>query len=545
MSEKIIFSLSRINKKTPTGKLILKDISLSFYYGAKIGVIGVNGAGKSSLLKIIAGWDKEVEGEVVREKNITFGYLPQEPELDPDLNVIDNIKAGMKEPNELLAKFEELSNKMTEPLSDDEMNKVIEEMGEVQEKIDQLGAWDLERTLTMAMEALRVPHKDSSIQNLSGGEKRRVSLCKLLLEAPDVLILDEPTNHLDAESVAWLEDYLTKFKGTVITVTHDRYFLDNVASWILELDRGEGFPFKGNYSEWLSQKLSRDEQEKKLDTKKQKTLKRELEWIRKTTKGRQAKSKARINAYENLLNQDMNKKVDEMEINIPFPPRLGERVIEFKDVSKQFEGKKLIKDFTASIPRGAILGIIGPNGVGKTTLFKLITEQENLDNGNISIGETVKIAYVDQFRDKLANEKNIWEVISDGEEEIDLGVRKIHSRAYVGSFGFKGPEQQKKVGALSGGERNRVHLAKLLKSGGNVLLLDEPTNDLDVGTLRALEDALLNFEGCVLVISHDRYFLDRICTHILSFEEQELFFYTGNFSEYEEYKEAQKLTKES
>ena len=538
MAEKIIFSLSRINKKVSNGKIILNDISLSFYYGAKIGVIGINGAGKSSLLKIIAGLDLEVEGEIVKEKNVTFGYLPQEPVLDFSLNVIDNIKQGMKETTSLLARFDELSNKMTENLSDDEMNKVIEEMGEVQEKIDKSGGWDLDRILETAMRALRVPPKDSSIKNLSGGERRRVSLCKLLLEAPDVLILDEPTNHLDAESVAWLEDFLIKFKGTVITVTHDRYFLDNVADWILELDRGYGFPFKGNYSGWLKQKLDRDEKERKLDNKRKKTLKRELEWIRKTTKGRQSKSKARISAYENLLSQDKEKRAEELEINIPMPPRLGEKVIEFSHVSKSFKDKKLINDFSAVIPRGAIVGIIGPNGVGKTTLFKLIAEHEKLDGGQIGIGETVEIAYVDQFRDHLASEKNIWEVISEGAEEIDLGFRKMHSRAYVGSFGFKGPDQQKKVGSLSGGERNRVHLAKLLKSGGNVLLLDEPTNDLDVATLRALEDALLNFEGCVLVISHDRYFLDRVCTHIIAFEGDELFFYTGNFSEYEEYKQS-------
>ncbi len=540
MAEKIIFSLSRVSKKTPMGKLILNDISLSFYYGAKIGVIGINGAGKSSLLKIIAGLDNEIEGEMIREKNITFGYLPQEPQLDPKLNVIDNIKAGLKETTDLLDRFNLLSDKMTESLSEDEMNKVIEEMGEVQEKIDKAGAWDLDRTLEVAMSALRVPPKDSDITKLSGGEKRRVSLCKLLLESPDVIILDEPTNHLDAESVAWLEDFLMKFKGTVITVTHDRYFLDHVASWILELDRGEGYPFKGNYSEWLKQKLERDEQEKKLDNKRKKTLKRELEWIRKTTKGRQAKSKARINAYENLLSQDNNKRADELEINIPTPPRLGDQVIEFHKVNKGFSDRQLIKDFSATIPRGAIVGIIGPNGVGKTTLFKMITDNENLDSGEITVGKTVEIAYVDQFRDNLANEKNVWEVISDGEEEMDLGFRKMHSRAYVGSFGFKGPDQQKKVGSLSGGERNRVHLAKLLKSGGNVLLLDEPTNDLDVGTLRALEEALLGFEGCVLVISHDRYFLDRVCTHIISFEKDELFFYTGNFSEYEEFKANQK-----
>lgn len=537
MAEKIIFSMSKVNKVVPPGKVILKDISLSFFYGAKIGVIGINGSGKSTLLKIIAGIEKEYDGELSADKNISFGYLSQEPLLNPELTVFENIRESMKDANQLLKRFNELSDKMSESLDEDEMTKVIEEMGEVQEKIETSNAWEVERTMEIAMDALRVPPGDSHVTTLSGGERRRVSLCKLLLEAPDVLILDEPTNHLDAESVAWLEKYLADFPGTVITVTHDRYFLNNVVGWILELDRGLGFPFKGNYSGWLQQKLQRLEQEEKAETQRKKTLKRELEWIRKSTKGRQAKNKARINAYENLLNVDVREQADRLEINIPTPPRLGEKVINLTGITKSFGENILINDFSASIPRGAIVGIIGPNGAGKTTLFKVITEQEKPEAGTVEVGKTVKLSYVEQFRDKLLDDKNIWEVISEGEEEIELGYRKMHSRAYVSSFGFKGQEQQKKVGTLSGGERNRVHLAKLLKAGGNVLLLDEPTNDLDVETLRALEDALLEFAGCVLVISHDRYFLDRICTHIISFEpDSKVVFYAGNFTEYEEYK---------
>lgn len=537
MAEKIIFSMSKVNKVVPPNKTILKDISLSFFYGAKIGVIGINGSGKSTLLKIIAGIEKDFEGELSVDKNITFGYLHQEPVLNPELNVIDNIRESMQEANQLLKRFEELSQKMSEPMDDDEMNKVIEEMGEVQTRIEAIDGWEMDRTLEIAMEALRVPPGENNVTKLSGGERRRVSLCKLLLEAPDVLILDEPTNHLDAESVAWLEKYLADFPGTVITVTHDRYFLDNVVGWILELDRGLGFPFKGNYSSWLKQKLERLEAEEKTETQRRKTLKRELEWIRKSTKGRQAKNKARINAYENLLNTDTREQLDRLEINIPIPPRLGEKVIVMKEVSKSFEENILIDHFSIDIPRGAIVGIIGPNGAGKTTLFKVISGQEKPDQGIVESGETVKLSYVEQFRDRLNDDQNIWEVISEGEEEVDLGGRKMHSRAYVSSFGFKGPEQQKKVGTLSGGERNRVHLARLLKSGGNVLLLDEPTNDLDVETLRALEDALLEFPGCILVISHDRYFLDRISTHTIAFEpNSQVVFYAGNFTEYEEYK---------
>lgn len=537
MAEKIIFSMSKVNKVVPPNKVILKDISLSFFYGAKIGVIGINGSGKSTLLKIIAGIEKDFEGELSVDKNITFGYLHQEPILNPELNVIDNIRESMKETNQLLKRFEELSQKMSESMDDDEMNKVIEEMGEVQTRIEAIDGWEMDRTLEIAMEALRVPPGENNVTKLSGGERRRVSLCKLLLEAPDVLILDEPTNHLDAESVAWLEKYLADFPGTVITVTHDRYFLDNVVGWILELDRGLGFPFKGNYSSWLKQKLERLEAEEKTETQRRKTLKRELEWIRKSTKGRQAKNKARINAYENLLNTDAREQLDRLEINIPIPPRLGEKVIVMKEISKSFGENILIDNFSIDIPRGAIVGIIGPNGAGKTTLFKVISGQEKPDQGVVDLGETVKLSYVEQFRDRLNDDQNIWEVISESEEEVDLGGKKMHSRAYVSSFGFKGPEQQKKVGTLSGGERNRVHLAKLLKSGGNVLLLDEPTNDLDVETLRALEDALLEFPGCILVISHDRYFLDRISTHTIAFEpDSHIVFYAGNFTEYEEYK---------
>ncbi len=537
MAEKIIFSMSKVNKVVPPNKVILKDISLSFFYGAKIGVIGINGSGKSTLLKIIAGIEKDFEGELSVDKDITFGYLHQEPILNPELNVIDNIRESMQEANQLLKRFEELSQKMSESMDDNEMNKVIEEMGEVQTRIEAIDGWEMDRTLEIAMEALRVPPGENDVTKLSGGERRRVSLCKLLLEAPDVLILDEPTNHLDAESVAWLEKYLADFPGTVITVTHDRYFLDNVVGWILELDRGLGFPFKGNYSSWLKQKLERLEAEEKTETQRRKTLKRELEWIRKSTKGRQAKNKARINAYENLLNTDAREQLDRLEINIPIPPRLGEKVIVMKEISKSFGENILIDNFSIDIPRGAIVGIIGPNGAGKTTLFKVVSGQEKPDQGIVELGETVKLSYVEQFRDRLNDDQNIWEVISEGEEEVDLGGRKMHSRAYVSSFGFKGPEQQKKVGTLSGGERNRVHLAKLLKSGGNVLLLDEPTNDLDVETLRALEDALLEFPGCILVISHDRYFLDRISTHTIAFEpDSHVVFYAGNFTEYEEYK---------
>ena len=538
MSEKIILSLSNVNKIVPpAGKHILKNISLSFFYGAKIGVIGINGSGKSTLLKILSGLEKEFDGDLVIDKKMSLGFLPQEPILNQDLNVIENIKEGMKETMSLLKEFDDLSEKMGQELNDNEMNKVMERFAEVQEKIEQVNGWEIERTLEIAMKALKVPPAQSNIKTLSGGEKRRVSLCKLLIEAPDILILDEPTNHLDAESVAWLENYLKSFPGTVITVTHDRYFLDNVTEWILELDRGEAFPFKGNYNEWLKQKLNRIKQEEKSESKRQKTVKRELEWIQKNTKGRQAKSKARITTFEHLLEQSGKDKIDKTEINIPIPQRLGEKVINLSNISKQFNDKILIKDFNMLVNRGAIIGIIGANGMGKTTLFNIITKKEQQDQGTIEIGETVSLAYVDQFRDDLANNNNIWEVISDGQEEIDLGFRKIHSRAYVSSFGFKGQDQQKKVGKLSGGERNRVHLAKLLKSGGNVLLLDEPTNDLDIETLRALEDALLEFCGCILVISHDRFFLDRICTHIISFEGNgKLVYYNGNFSEYEEFK---------
>lgn len=539
MSQKTIFSMQEVNKIVPPQKKILTNVSLSFFYGAKIGVIGINGSGKSTLLKIIAGIEKDYDGEIVYDKNIKIGYLPQEPQLDESLNVMDNIKVGMKEVTDKLARFEELSAKMGEELSDDEMNKVMDEFSSLQEELDQKNAWDIERTLKIAMRELRVPPAESKISHLSGGEKRRVALCRQILESPDVLILDEPTNHLDAESVQWLEMFLKDFKGTVIAVTHDRYFLDNVAEWILELDRGEAFPFKGNYSDWLKKKTERLKEDEKTASKREKSLKRELEWIRQGAKGRQAKSKSRINAYENLLSEDKKQQSEKIEINIPIAPRLGEKVIEAKNISKKFNDKVLVNDLNMIVPRGAIVGIIGPNGAGKSTLFKMITGQEKADSGEIETGETVKISYVDQSRDDLDNNKNIWQVISDDQEQIDLGYTKIHSRAYVGSFGFKGQDQQKKVGNLSGGERNRVHLARLLKSGGNVLLLDEPTNDLDIETLRALEETLLTFTGCILVISHDRYFLDRICSHILSFENGKTFFYNGNYTEYENYKEDQ------
>ena len=537
MTNKIIISTVGLKKIHPPKKEVIKNLSLSFFYGAKIGVIGKNGTGKSSLLKIIAGIDREYQGELVIDKQIKIGYLSQEPKLDRNLNVIENIKLGMKEPLALLSRFEELSAKMGEDLSDDEMEKVSDEFSRVQEKIDASDGWSIERTLDIAMDALMVPPGEANVESLSGGEVRRVALCQLLLSNPDVLLLDEPTNHLDAESVEWLETYLKGFKGTLITVTHDRYFLDNISNWILEMDKGEGYPYEGNYSAWLASKRARLATEEKEESKRQKTLKRELDWIRKGAKGRHTKSKARISAYENLLSQEHNKDLDKLEINIPLPPRLGEKVIEITSLNKCFGDRMLIKDLNMSIPRGSIMGIIGPNGMGKTTLFKMIAGLDVDYEGELSKGDTVKLAYVDQFRDDLNDDNNIWEVISDGQEEIDLGYRKMHSRAYVGSFGFKGIDQQKKVGGLSGGERNRVHLAKLLKAGGNVLLLDEPTNDLDIDTLRSLEEALLSFAGCILAISHDRYFLDRISTHILSFEgEGEIVLYQGNYSEYEAHK---------
>lgn len=539
MNERIAFSVQNIKKIVPPSKIILDDISLSFFVGAKIGVVGINGSGKSTLLRIISGVEKDFEGELNYDKNLTIGYLPQEPVLDPNLSISENIMQGMKKTYEQLQLFEKLSAKLSEDLSEKDMEAAIKEMGEVQEQLDKTNAWELERTVKIAMEALRVPDNENKVETLSGGERRRVSLCRLLIEAPDILILDEPTNHLDAESVAWLENYLKNFSGTVLTVTHDRYFLDHVAKWILELDRGRAFPYKGNYEQWLKQKSKRLKEEEKSDAKKNKSIQKELEWLGQNNKAQQSKNKARIKAYENLLvNQSQrNKNIDKMEISIPIPPRLGEKVIEMKKVCKRYDDKILIDNLSLDVPRGAIIGIIGPNGAGKTTLFNMITGSEKPDSGTITVGETVKLSHVGQFRDSLKPEETIWEAISEGEEQINLGDRLLNSRAYVGSFNFKGQEQQKKVGTLSGGERNRVHLARLLKSGGNVLLLDEPTNDLDVNTLRSLEDALLEFAGCVIVISHDRYFLDRITTHILSFEnESRIEYHMGNFTEYEDWK---------
>ena len=532
------FSIKNLKKIVPPNKVILNDINLSFFYGAKIGVIGVNGAGKSTLLRVIAGTEKDFEGELKCDKNLTIGHLPQEPLLDSSISISENIMQGMKKTLDDLKLFEELSTRLGEELDEKEMNDVMEKMGEVQETLDKKNAWEIERTTKIAMEALRVPSDEHKVENLSGGERRRVSLCRLLIESPDILILDEPTNHLDAESVAWLESYLKKFLGTVLIITHDRYFLDNLADWILELDRGNAYPYKGNYKTWLKNKNERLKQEEKTETKKLKSIKRELDWLNQNNKAQQSKNKARIKAYENLLvNQNQIRSIEKMEINLPIPPRLGEKVIDIKNLSKKYGNKQLINNLSISIPRGAIVGIIGPNGVGKSTLFKLITNIEKPDKGTIEIGETVKFSHVEQFRDSLSANDTIWQAISEGEEQINLGDRLLNSRAYVGSFNFKGQEQQKRIGSLSGGERNRVHLARLLKSGGNVLLLDEPTNDLDINTLRSLEDALLSFAGCVLVISHDRYFLDRITTHILSFEsDQRIEYRMGNFNEYEEWK---------
>jgi len=516
-------------------KPVLKDIYLSFFYGAKIGVLGLNGSGKSSLLRIIAGTDKEFNGEVVFSKGYSVGYLEQEPKLDESKTVKEIVQEAVQETVDLLKEFEEINNKFAEPMDDDAMNALIERQGAVQEKLDHLDAWDLDSRLEMAMDALRCPPSETPIKNLSGGEKRRVALCRLLLQKPDILLLDEPTNHLDAETVGWLEQHLQKYEGTIIAVTHDRYFLDNVAGWILELDRGEGIPWKGNYSSWLEQKQTRLAQEQKAEDKRQKTLERELEWIRMSPKGRHAKSKARINDYEKLVSENVEKRQEELEIFIPPGERLGDVVIEAKGVSKAYGDKLLFENLEFSLPRGGIVGVIGPNGAGKTTLFRLITGQDKPDSGDFKVGETVQLAYVDQSRDTLDPNKSIYDEISGGSEVIQLGKREMNARAYVSRFNFNGSDQQKKVGVLSGGERNRVHLAKVLKSGANVILLDEPTNDLDVNTMRALEEALENFGGCAVVISHDRWFLDRIATHILAFEgDSHVEYFDGNYSEYEE-----------
>lgn len=530
---KIIYSMIGVNKFYDK-KPVLKDIYLSYFYGAKIGVLGLNGSGKSSLLRILAGVDKEFVGQTILTPGHTIGFLEQEPKLDENKTVREIAEEGVQETVNLVNEYNRINEKFAEPMSDDEMEKLIKRQGEVQEKLDALDAWDLDSRLEMAMDALRCPPGSTPVKILSGGEKRRVALCRLLLQKPDILLLDEPTNHLDAESVAWLEHHLQQYAGTIIAVTHDRYFLDNVAGWILELDRGQGIPWKGNYSSWLEQKQARLQQEEKTVSERRKTLQRELEWIRMSPKGRHAKSKARISSYEALLGHESEKRAKDLEIYIPPGPRLGNLVIEAQDVCKGYNNQLLLENMTFSLPPGGIIGIIGPNGAGKTTLFRMIVGQEKPDSGTIRTGETVKPAYVDQSRDILNPDKSIWEVISEGRDMITLGNREVNSRAYVARFNFSGADQQKKVGFLSGGERNRVHLARMLKEGANVLLLDEPTNDLDVNTMRALEEALENFGGCAVVISHDRWFLDRIATHILAFEgDSKVVWFEGNYSEYE------------
>jgi len=537
-NEKIIFSMSGVSKIYPPQKRVLKDIYLSFFYGAKIGVLGLNGSGKSSLLKIIAGTDQEYQGEVVFSPGYSVGMLEQEPKLDPNKTVKEVVEEAVQDIVNLLKEFEEINLKFGEPEildNPDAMDKLIQKQSAIQEKLDAVSAWDLDSRLERAMDALRTPPSDSKIGNLSGGEKRRVALCRLLLQEPDVLLLDEPTNHLDAESVHWLEQHLQQYKGTVIAVTHDRYFLDNVAGWILELDRGEGIPWKGNYSSWLEQKQGRLAQEEKTESKRQKTLQRELEWIRMSPKGRQAKGKARISAYDKLLSEEGKEKEDKLELYIPAGPRLGGKVIEAQNISKAFGDRLLIENLSFALPQGGIVGVVGPNGAGKTTLFRMITGQEKPDTGKFEVGPTVKLAYVDQGHDTLDPNKSVYETISGGNEIIDMGGRQMNARAYVGKFNLNGSDQEKKVGVLSGGERNRVHLAMILKQGANLLLLDEPTNDLDVNTLRALEEGLDNFAGCAVVISHDRWFLDRICTHIMAFEgDSQVVWFEGNFSDYEE-----------
>ena len=530
-----IYTMNSVAKMVPPKKFIIRDISLSFFPGAKIGVLGINGSGKSTLLRIMAGLDKEFDGEARPQAGIKIGYLPQEPELDLEKNVRQNVEIGVSEIQSLLTRFDEISMRFGEELNEDEMNALLEEQGKLQDAIDSCGGWELDRKLDIAADALRLPPWDSKVTNLSGGEKRRVALCRLLLSEPDMLLLDEPTNHLDAESVAWLERFLEVYKGTVIAVTHDRYFLDNVAGWILELDRGHGIPWEGNYSSWLEQKEKRLSQEEATQKAKQKAMQVELEWVRQNPKARQAKSKARLKQFAELTSEKYQARNETNEIYIPPGPRLGDLVIEAKDIQKAFDEKVLIESLSFQLPAGGIVGIIGPNGAGKTTLFNMITGHEKTDAGEIRLGETVKIASVDQSRDSLDDNKTIWEEISDGQDIITVGKYETPSRAYVGRFNFRGTEQQKKIGLLSGGERNRVHLAKMLKSGGNLLLLDEPTNDLDVETLRALETALLEFPGSAIVISHDRWFLDRIATHILAFEgNSQVNWFSGNFSEYEE-----------
>ena len=533
-SYQYIYVMKGLTKNFPGGREVFKGITLSFFPGAKIGVLGVNGAGKSTLLKIMAGLDHDYSGEAIPADGIKVGYLPQEPQLDPALTVGENVAAGLGETKAALDRFNEISMQLAEPLDDDEMMKLIEEQGELQEKIDAAGGWEIDRTIEIAMDALRCPSADADVAMLSGGEKRRVALCRLLLEHPDLLLLDEPTNHLDAESVAWLERFLKDYTGTVILVTHDRYFLDNVTGWILELDRGRGIPYEGNYSAWLTQKQKRLEVEEKQEAAKQRTLAHELEWIRQSPRARQAKAKARITAYETLLAEASQEQITQAQIVIPAGPRLGGLVIEAEHLRKGYGDRLLIDDLSFRLPPGGIVGVIGPNGAGKTTLFRMITGQEPPDGGSFRVGETVVLGYVDQSRDALTAKNNVWQEISGGNDEIELGKRKMQSRAYVAQFNFRGADQQKKVGDLSGGERNRVHLAKMLKSGANVLLLDEPTNDLDIETLRALEDALERFAGCAVVISHDRWFLDRIATHILAFEgDSDVVWFEGNYQDYE------------
>ena len=530
-----IYVMKDLRKVVPPKKEILKGIWLSFYPGAKIGVVGPNGSGKSTLLRIMAGVDTDFQGEAWPAKGTKIGYLPQEPALDPTLDVKGNVELGVKATRDLLTRYEEVNAAFATISSDEEMNALIEEQATLQEKIDAVGAWDLERKLEIAMDALRLPPADADVRTLSGGERRRVALCRILLEEPDMLLLDEPTNHLDAESVAWLEQHLARFAGTIVAITHDRYFLDNVAQWILELDRGEGFPYEGNYSSWLEQKQARLAREEKQASARSKTLERELEWIRMSPRARQSKGKARISAFEELSSEAQKEQVRTAEILIPKPERLGEDVVIFDGVTKAYGDKLLMENLSFRLPRGGIVGVIGPNGAGKTTTFRMIVGEEKPDNGTITVGSTVKLSHVDQSRDALDPNKTVWEEISGGLDMLDFGWQEVNSRAYLSWFNFRGGEQQKKVGVLSGGERNRVHLAKLLKSGGNVMLLDEPTNDLDVDTLRALEEAMLGFPGCAVIISHDRWFLDRVATHILAFEgDSQVVWYEGNYQDYEE-----------
>ena len=527
--------MSQVSKTVDNNQIILKDISLSFFPGAKIGVLGLNGAGKSTLLRIMAGVDKQFDGEARAQPGIKIGYLPQEPQLDDSKDVRGNVEEGVKEIKDLLTEFDEISMRFAEPMSDDEMNELLARQGELQNAIDAKGAWDLDRKLEIAADALRLPAWDADVSKLSGGERRRVALCRLLLSAPDMLLLDEPTNHLDAESVAWLEQYLEKFAGTVVAITHDRYFLDNAAEWILELDRGHGIPYKGNYTSWLEQKEARLAQESREQKSHQKTIKAELEWVRTNPKGRQAKSKARLARFEEMNSKQFQARQETNEIYIAPGERLGDLVIEAKEISKRFNERVLFEDLSFLLPKGGMLGIIGPNGAGKSTFLKMLTGAESVDSGELRIGETVQLSYVDQMRDHLDDKKSVWQEISDEQDIIRIGQYEINSRAYVSRFNFKGAQQQKSIGALSGGERNRVHLAKMLRQGGNVLLLDEPSNDLDVETLRALEEALLSFPGSAVVISHDRWFLDRICTHILAFEgDSQVVFVEGSYSDYEE-----------